>query len=89
MKDRGPSQNKHVVSGSVVEVDAKEEEKRQMHHELWELMHKYTKMAKKMSASSFIDQLITSTNLSYKAEIMVAPLPPKFLSSPDRDIQRG
>lgn len=35
-------------------------------------------MAKRMGTSSSVDQLLTSTNLPYSAEVMVVPLPIKF-----------
>lgn len=35
-------------------------------------------MTKKVGASSLVDQIITSTNLLYSAEVMAMPLPPKF-----------
>lgn len=35
-------------------------------------------MAKRMGGSSFVDQLLTSTDLPYSAEVMATSLPPKF-----------
>lgn len=35
-------------------------------------------MVRKMGTPSSIDQLLTSTSLSYNEEVMVVPLPPKF-----------
>lgn len=43
-----------------------------------ELKDKYAKMAKQMGLSSSVDQLLTNTDLTYNAEVMVVPLPPKF-----------
>lgn len=41
-------------------------------------MDKYVKMAWKIGASSFIDQLVTSTNLQYSVEILAMPMLSKF-----------
>lgn len=49
-----------------------------MHHDLRNLMEKYKELARRIGASSSIDLLLTSTNLSYSAEIMVMSFPPKF-----------
>lgn len=37
-------------------------------------MERYAEMAKKMGVSSFMDQLLTGTDLPYRVEIMAAPL---------------
>lgn len=73
-----PSQNEHAKPRSTEETDADKEERRKMHQELHSLMKKYEEMAKKMGASLSVDQLLTSTDLPYNAEVMAAPLPPKF-----------
>lgn len=78
MEDVGPSQNEHAESQNAVRVDAVEEERRQMHHELRELVDKYAKMTKKMDTSSSLNQLLTSTDLPYNVEVIVALLPLKF-----------
>lgn len=59
---------------------------RQMHHDLRELVDKYVKMAKRMGASSLLAQLLTSTDLSYNANVMATPLPPKFKVPPNGDV---
>lgn len=41
-------------------------------------MDKYEEIVRQMSASSSVDQLLTSTDLPYNAEVMVMSLPPKF-----------
>lgn len=50
-----------------------------MHHELHNLMDKYEKMAKRMGASSLVDQLLTSIDFPYSVEVIVMPLPSKSL----------
>lgn len=41
-------------------------------------MKKYEEMVKRIGASLFVDQLLTSMDLLYNLEIMVMPLSPKF-----------
>lgn len=49
-----------------------------MQYELHDLMGKYEEKAKRMGASSLVDQMLTSTKLPYGAEVMALPLLPKF-----------
>lgn len=49
-----------------------------MGNELSSLMGKYEDMTKRIEGSSSVDQLLSTTNLPYNAEVMVVPLPPKF-----------
>lgn len=51
---------------------------KKIQHELHNLIDKYEEMARKMGASSSMDQLLTSTDLPYNAKVMAMPLPPKF-----------
>ncbi|XP_040994330.1 uncharacterized protein LOC121240871 [Juglans microcarpa x Juglans regia] len=58
--------------------DVVDEDKNKMQHELRNLMDKYEEMTKKVRASCSVDQILTSTNLPYSAEVIAMPLPPKF-----------
>ncbi|XP_040996195.1 uncharacterized protein LOC121242392 [Juglans microcarpa x Juglans regia] len=55
-----------------------DEETKRLHHDVCSLMDKYEEMAKKIGTSSSVHQLLSNTNLSFSAEIMAMPLPPKF-----------
>lgn len=46
--------------------------------ELQELGDKYVEIAKQMGTTSIVDQLLVSTDLPYRARVMVVPFPPKF-----------
>lgn len=59
-------------------VDAGEEERKKIHHELCSLMEKYEEMARKMGVSLLVDQLLTSTDLPYSVEVMATSVPPKL-----------
>lgn len=48
------------------------------HHNLRSLMDKYEEMVRKIGESSFVDQLLSSTDQPYSVEIMVVLLPSKF-----------
>lgn len=67
-----------MQSCSITKVDTADAEKSQMHQELRDLMDKYMEMAKRMGASSSIEQLLTSNYLPYSVEITVAPILPKL-----------
>lgn len=68
--------------------DVNDEEKKNMQHELHDLMGKYKEMVKKVGTSSSVDQMLTGTNLPYSMEVMAMPLPPKF-RVPHIDLYNG
>lgn len=77
-EDTKPSHNKQGESRGVGGMDVDNEEKKKMQYELRDLMGKYEEMAKRVGASSLVDQMLTGTNLPYSRELMAMPPPPKF-----------
>lgn len=59
-------------------MNVNDEDKKKMQHELCNLMNNYKEMAKKVGASSLVDHMLTSMNLTYSVEVIVMPLLPKF-----------
>lgn len=78
VREGEPSGNKHIESWHVPTNTAADEERCKIHLELWELGDKYMDMAKQMGMPSTMDQLLISTDLLYRAGVMVIPLPPMF-----------
>lgn len=65
-----------------------DKEKKIMHEELRNLMDKYEEMIKKIGALFSINQLLSSTNLPYSAEVMATVLPPNF-KVPEMEMYTG
>lgn len=72
-EDTETNHNKQDESRAIGETDADDGDKNKMQHELCNPMEKYEVMAKK-GASSSVDQMLTSINLSYSVEVMAIPL---------------
>lgn len=77
-EDATPSQNEHAESRNARGVNDDEGKRRTMHHELRSLIDKYEEITQRIGALSLVDQLLNSNGLPYSAEVMAAPLSPKF-----------
>lgn len=74
----GDQQSHNSETRRPFEIATAEEERRRVDLQFQKLENKCDKVVKRVGLPSTMDQLLTSAELPYSAEVMVVPLPPRF-----------